>query len=70
MLSAYVLANELGDHADHALGFAEYERQLRPYVAETQHIGRESARWFLQTDSAAAQDWEPPATPSLALKDY
>lgn len=35
---AYVLAGELGRHADHAQAFAAYETLMRPYVAQAQSV--------------------------------
>lgn len=38
LVGAYVLAGELGRHADHVAAFDAYERRMRPYVAEAQRI--------------------------------
>lgn len=35
---AYVLAGELGRHADHRQAFAAYETRMRPYVAQAQSV--------------------------------
>ncbi|MGH8448290.1 FAD-dependent monooxygenase [Pseudomonas sp.] len=35
---AYVLAGELGRHADHHQAFAAYEKLMRPYVAQAQSV--------------------------------
>lgn len=38
MCGAYVLAGELGRHADHAQAFAAYEKVMRPYVDQAQSV--------------------------------
>jgi 2-polyprenyl-6-methoxyphenol hydroxylase-like FAD-dependent oxidoreductase len=38
LVGAYVLAGELAAHVDHRDAFAGYERVMRPYVAEAQHL--------------------------------
>ncbi|MFM9380990.1 FAD-dependent monooxygenase [Pseudomonas sp. UV AK001] len=38
LCGAYVLAGELGRHADHTLAFAAYEKRMRPFVAQAQNV--------------------------------
>lgn len=38
LVGAYVLAGELATHADHREAFRSYERIMRPYVAQAQHL--------------------------------
>lgn len=38
LVGAYVLAGELATHAEHRAAFASYERVMRPYVAQAQHL--------------------------------
>ncbi|WP_025111580.1 FAD-dependent monooxygenase [Pseudomonas sp. H1h] len=38
LCGAYVLAGELGRHADHTQAFAAYEKRLRPYVTQAQSV--------------------------------
>lgn len=38
LCGAYVLAGELGRHADHTQAFAAYEKLMRPYVAQAQDV--------------------------------
>ncbi|WP_248743565.1 MULTISPECIES: FAD-dependent monooxygenase [unclassified Pseudomonas] len=38
LCGAYVLAGELGRHADHTLAFAAYEKRMRPFVAQAQSV--------------------------------
>ena len=47
MAGAYVLAEELGRHADHAAAFAAYQRFLKPYVGKKQRDAARFARLFV-----------------------
>ncbi|GIF96331.1 FAD-dependent monooxygenase [Catellatospora citrea] len=38
LVGAYVLAGELASHSSHRDAFAAYERIMRPYVAQAQHL--------------------------------
>lgn len=38
LCGAYVLAGELGRHADHSQAFAAYEKRMRPFVAQAQSV--------------------------------
>jgi len=38
LCGAYVLAGELGRHADHTQAFAAYEKRMRPFVAQAQSV--------------------------------
>lgn len=38
LVGAYVLAGELASHGSHRDAFASYERIMRPYVAQAQHL--------------------------------
>ena len=44
LCGAYVLAGELGRHADHIEAFAAYEKLMRPYVAQAQGVPRFAPR--------------------------
>lgn len=46
MTEAYVLAAALAHHGDYTRGFAEYERQLRPFLAAKQKAARDFAPAF------------------------
>ncbi|WP_329124253.1 FAD-dependent monooxygenase [Streptomyces sp. NBC_01465] len=47
LIGAHTLAARLARHGgDHTTAFCEYEKQLRPYVAANQEIGREGAKRF------------------------
>ncbi|QIS10155.1 FAD-dependent monooxygenase [Nocardia arthritidis] len=67
LIGAYILAGELATARDHTEAFAEYERQLRGYVAGNQRIGRRTARWFLEPDADAEHD---AADTPVAVNDY
>ncbi len=47
MAGAYVLAEELGRHADYAAAFAAYQRFLKPYVGKKQRDAARFARLFV-----------------------
>ncbi|MEU0529034.1 FAD-dependent oxidoreductase [Amycolatopsis tolypomycina] len=49
---AYVLGEQLARAASPEEAFAEYERLLRPVIAEKQEVARRSARWFLPSGRA------------------
>jgi 2-polyprenyl-6-methoxyphenol hydroxylase-like FAD-dependent oxidoreductase len=38
LCGAYVLAGELGRHADHIQAFSAYEKRMRPFVAQAQSV--------------------------------
>lgn len=44
LCGAYVLAGELGRHADHTQAFAAYEQLMRPYVAQAQSVPKFAPR--------------------------
>lgn len=44
LCGAYVLAGELGRHADHGQAFAAYEKIMRPYVAQAQNVPKFAPR--------------------------
>ncbi|TDV67970.1 FAD-dependent monooxygenase [Pseudomonas sp. LP_7_YM] len=44
LCGAYVLAGELGRHADHTQAFAAYEALMRPYVTQAQGVPRFAPR--------------------------
>jgi 2-polyprenyl-6-methoxyphenol hydroxylase-like FAD-dependent oxidoreductase len=44
LVGAYVLAGELATSRDHGSAFAEYERQLRPFVARNQQLGPDNVK--------------------------
>lgn len=44
LCGAYVLAGELGRHADHTQAFAAYETLMRPYVAQAQGVPKFAPR--------------------------
>ncbi|MGF6094756.1 FAD-dependent monooxygenase [Pseudomonas sp. 18175] len=44
LCGAYVLAGELGRHADHTRAFAAYEQLMRPYVAQAQSVPKFAPR--------------------------
>lgn len=44
LCGAYVLAGELGRHADHTQAFAAYEKRMRPYVAQAQNVPKFAPR--------------------------
>ncbi|GJG88896.1 FAD-binding monooxygenase [Gemmatimonadetes bacterium T265] len=44
LCGAYVLAGELGRHADHARAFAAYETIMRPYVEQAQSVPKFAPR--------------------------
>ena len=44
LCGAYVLAGELGRHADHSEAFAAYETLMRPYVAQAQSVPKFAPR--------------------------
>lgn len=44
LCGAYVLAGELGRHADHRQAFAAYEALMRPYVAQAQNVPKFAPR--------------------------
>ncbi|QUQ65880.1 FAD-dependent oxidoreductase [Kutzneria sp. CA-103260] len=49
LIGARTLARLLASCDDHAIAFAAYERELRPYVAENQEIGRAHAQSLTAT---------------------
>ncbi|MEO3802021.1 FAD-dependent monooxygenase [Nonomuraea sp. B1E8] len=68
LIGAYVLAGELAAGGDHAQAFAAYEREMRGFVAEHQHMGREGTDQFFL---GARPDRTPAARPHLVrLRDY
>ncbi|UBU18704.1 FAD-dependent monooxygenase [Nonomuraea gerenzanensis] len=71
LIGAYILAGELATGGGHARAFAAYERELRGFVAEHQHLGREGAdRFFLGTPPQAGLG-RATARPCLVrLRDY
>jgi 2-polyprenyl-6-methoxyphenol hydroxylase-like FAD-dependent oxidoreductase len=44
LCGAYVLAGELGRHADHVEAFAAYEKLMRPYVTQAQSVPKFAPR--------------------------
>ena len=44
LCGAYVLAGELGRHADHGKAFAAYEKLMRPYVSQAQSVPKWAPR--------------------------
>ncbi|MEV0622305.1 FAD-dependent monooxygenase [Nonomuraea sp. NPDC050404] len=72
LIGAYILAGELAVGGDHARAFASYEREMRGFVAEHQHLGREATdRFFLGTPSQEGFDRTTAVRPHLVrLKDY
>jgi 2-polyprenyl-6-methoxyphenol hydroxylase-like FAD-dependent oxidoreductase len=44
LCGAYVLAGELGRHADHLQAFAAYETRMRPYVTQAQNVPKFAPR--------------------------
>ena len=44
LCGAYVLAGELGRHADHSQAFAAYEKLMRPYVKQAQSVPKFAPR--------------------------
>ncbi|MFH7599792.1 FAD-dependent monooxygenase [Streptomyces racemochromogenes] len=78
LIGAYLLAGELAAReGDHTAAFGAYERQMRPYVAEHQALGREGAeRFFLPAptqevlDMLAANAPENTRTKPVRLPDY
>ena len=44
LCGAYVLAGELGRHADHTQAFAAYEKLMRPFVAQAQNVPKFAPR--------------------------
>ena len=44
LCGAYVLAGELGRHADHSEAFAAYEKLMRPYVKQAQSVPKFAPR--------------------------
>lgn len=44
LCGAYVLAGELGRHADHSQAFAAYEQLMRPYVKQAQSVPKFAPR--------------------------
>lgn len=74
LIGAYVLAGELATtNGDHALAFANYERELRDYVERNQVVGAMSAQWFNQdpdevgTEGAEDDDF---GLLAVSLQDY
>ncbi|MFC4062486.1 FAD-dependent monooxygenase [Planomonospora corallina] len=72
LISAYILAGELAAGGGHARAFAAYEREMRGFVAEHQHLGREGAdQFFLSTPPQEGLDRTTAARPHvMRLKDY
>ncbi|TDD49309.1 FAD-dependent oxidoreductase [Nonomuraea terrae] len=72
LIGAYILAGELAAGGGHAQAFAAYEREMRGFVAEHQHMGREGAdQFFLGTPLQERLDRTTAARPHLVrLKNY
>ncbi|MEU4511215.1 FAD-dependent monooxygenase [Nonomuraea wenchangensis] len=72
LIGAYILAGELAADGGHARAFAAYEREMRGFVAEHRHLGREGADlFFLGTPPQEGLDRTTAARPHLMrLKDY
>ncbi|WP_440089561.1 FAD-dependent monooxygenase [Streptosporangium sp. LJ11] len=72
LIAAYILAGELAAGGDHAQAFASYEREMRGFVDEHQHLGREGTdQFFLGTPPQEGFDRTTAARPHLVrLKDY
>ncbi|MEV0090100.1 FAD-dependent monooxygenase [Streptomyces sp. NPDC050738] len=74
--AAYVLAGELAAAGgDHVAGFAAYEKEVRPYVEDTQRVGREQAPMMFMEPTQELIDALVAETPDeapevLALKEY
>ncbi|MEV4476481.1 hypothetical protein [Nonomuraea sp. NPDC049504] len=71
LIGAYILAGELAAGGGHTHAFAAYEREMRGFVAEHQHLGREGAdQFFLATPSRDGLGRTTAARPHLVrLKD-
>jgi 2-polyprenyl-6-methoxyphenol hydroxylase-like FAD-dependent oxidoreductase len=76
LLGAYVLAGELSIQDSHEKAFAEYERELRDYVAANHAMGQQARDSFGFTpsqelfDALAEADNADDSTDNVALKDY
>lgn len=76
LLGAYVLAGELSIQDNHEKAFAEYERELRDYVAANHAMGQQARDSFGFTpsqelfDALAEADNADDSTDNVALKDY
>jgi 2-polyprenyl-6-methoxyphenol hydroxylase-like FAD-dependent oxidoreductase len=76
LLGAYVLAGELATQDSHEKAFAEYEQELREYVAANHAVGRQARDMFGITpsqemfDALAEADTAEDSPDNVALKDY
>jgi 2-polyprenyl-6-methoxyphenol hydroxylase-like FAD-dependent oxidoreductase len=76
LLGAYVLAGELATQDSHEKAFADYERELRDYVAANHAVGQQARDMFGLTpsqemfDALAAADTAEDSPDNVALKDY
>jgi 2-polyprenyl-6-methoxyphenol hydroxylase-like FAD-dependent oxidoreductase len=76
LLGAYVLAGELATQDSHEKAFAEYEQELREYVAASHAVGRQARDMFGMTpsqemfDALAEADTAEDSPDNVALKDY
>ena len=53
LVGAYVLAGELATAADHRAAFGDYDRIMRPYVAQAQKLPPGGARGFAPSSAVA-----------------